>query len=404
MAFALSCRVNMHNNLAMTDSLFSALRCSQCLKSFPVHVPQSFCVDCSQPLVAEYDLDQCSPDQVIDASRASMWRYRRLLPVFDESNIVSLGEGNTPLLPLKKSASFWGVSNVWLKEEAGNPTGSFKARGMSMAVSKAREWGISAFCAPTAGNAGSALAAYAAAMGAEAHIYMPLATPEAFRMDCKVMGARVVEVDGSIRDAGIAMQAENTGGKWWDISTLKEPFRLEGKKTLGYEIAEQLGWSLPDVILYPTGGGTGLIGIWKAFREMQQMGWITEIPTRMIAVQTQGCRPVVDAFEAGADHCRLFESPAETIANGLRVPKPFGDKLIMKALHESRGTALAVTEEDMLEGIRTFAGREGIFLSPEGAALAAAIPILKDQKLISESDRIVLVNTGSPYKYLENLR
>jgi len=184
---------------------------------------------------------------------------------------------------------------------------------------------------------------------------------------------------------------------------LKEPFRLEGKKTLGYEIAEQLGWALPDVILYPTGGGTGLIGIWKAFYEMQRMGWITEIPTRMIAVQTQGCRPVVDAFEAGADHCQLFESPSETIANGLRVPKPFGDKLIMKALHESRGTALAVTEEDMLEGIRTFAGREGIFLSPEGAALAAAIPILKYQKLISESDRIVLVNTGSPYKYLENL-
>ncbi|MCE2790520.1 MAG: threonine synthase [Saprospiraceae bacterium] len=387
----------------MTGSLFSTLTCTQCLSEFSIHETHSFCQHCNQPLVASYELTKCTTEQIIDFSISSMWRYKRVLPVLNEKNIVSLGEGNTPLLPLIKSSSFWGVRNLWLKEEAGNPTGSFKARGMSMAVSKAREWGISAFCAPTAGNAGSALAAYAAATGAEAHIYMPMATPEAFRMDCTVMGARVVEVDGSIRDAGIAMQKENADGKWWDISTLKEPFRLEGKKTLGYELAEQLGWCLPDVILYPTGGGTGLIGIWKAFREMQQMGWITEIPTRMIAIQTQGCRPVVDAFEAGADHCKLFESPAETIANGLRVPKPFGDKMIMKVLHESHGAALAVSEKDMLESMRAFAGREGIFLSPEGAALAAAVPMLKDKNLIYDSDRIVLINTGSPYKYLENL-
>lgn len=332
-----------------------------------------------------------------------MWRYARVLPVLDPANIVTLGEGWTPLLRLEKTAARSGMSHVWLKEEGLNPTGSFKARGIGMAVSKAAELGIRSFCIPTAGNAGSALSAYCAAAAAQAHIYMPEATPQVFRLDCEVMGATVTTVKGSIRDAGLAMAADNADGHWWDITTLKEPFRLEGKKTMGYEIAEQLDWKLPDVIIYPTGGGTGLIGIWKAFNEMLRMGWIDTIPTRMVAVQTEGCNPVVQSYREGADHCRLYEDPAETIANGLRVPKAFGDKLIMKTLYESRGMALDVSEEDMRQAIHTFGRLEGIFLSPEGAAVYAAFEKLTGSGYIHPHESVVLINTGSPYKYVENL-
>jgi threonine synthase len=387
----------------MTGSLYHTLRCSQCGKEHHTSQVHSYCLECIQPLVAGYALQPCSPASVIDAADYTMWRYKKVLPVLEQRNIVTLGEGFTPLMPLRRSAGFWGLQEVWLKEEAGNPTGSFKARGISMALSKAKELGQRAFCVPTAGNAGSALAAYTAAMGGEAHIYMPEATPRAFRQDCEVMGAAVTAVPGSIRDAGLAMQQDNAGGMWWDISTLKEPFRLEGKKTMGYEIGEQLRWSLPDVILYPTGGGTGLIGIWKAFQEMLEMGWITHIPTRMVAVQMDGCRPVVDAWQAGHDHCELFTSPQETVANGLRVPKAFGDKLILKALRQSQGMAIAVTEEEVLAMLTQFGKREGIFLSPEGAAVAVAAEKLLNKGEIRPADRVLLINTGSPYKYLENL-
>jgi len=332
-----------------------------------------------------------------------MWRYAPLLPVMDSSHIISLGEGWTPLLSLRKTADKLGFRRLLLKEEGLNPTGSFKARGISMAVSKAVELGISSFSIPTAGNAGSALAAYCAAAACNAHIYMPEATPDVFRIDCQVMGATVTSVKGSIRDAGLAMAADNADGHWWDITTLKEPFRLEGKKTMGYEIAEQMGWSLPDVIIYPTGGGTGLIGMWKAFEEMKQMGWIDHIPTRMVAVQTEGCNPVVRAYREGLDHCVLYENPAETMANGLRVPKAFGDKLIMKTLHESGGTALDVTEEEMKRVIYDFGRTEGIFLSPEGAAVVSAFGKMVSSGDIRPQDTVVLINTGSPYKYVENL-
>ena len=307
------------------------------------------------------------------------------------------------MIDLKKTARHFGTSMVWLKEEGLNPTGSFKARGIGMAVSKAKELEITSFCIPTAGNAGSALAAYTAVIDADAHIYMPEATPNVFQLDCEVMGARVRKINGSIRDAGITMSNDNNDHQWWDITTLKEPFRLEGKKTMGYEIAEQLGWQLPDVIIYPTGGGTGLIGIWKAFQELLDMKWIHHIPTRMVAVQTEGCNPVVRAFRAQADQCSLFENPEETIANGLRVPKPFGDRLIMRTLKESHGFALDVTEAEIKEAIHEFGRREGIFLSPEGAAVFSAFKKLQSSRFIDKTDKVVLINTGSPYKYVENL-
>jgi len=308
------------------------------------------------------------------------------------------------MLVLNKTSKSFGVNNVFLKEEGLNPTGSFKARGIGMAVSKAKELGIQSFCIPTAGNAGSALAAYVAAIDGEAHIYMPEATPRVFQLDCEVMGAHVTKVDGSIRDAGLAMNRDNADGQWWDITTLKEPFRLEGKKTMGYEIAEQLDWKLPDVIIYPTGGGTGLIGIWKAFQEMMEMGWVDHIPTRMVAVQTKGCNPVVQAFDAGMDHCDLYENPEETMANGLRVPKAFGDRLIMRTIKESNGYALDVSEDEMMSSIHEFGRREGMFLSPEGAAVYTGFKKLVTSGYIKPSDIVVLINTGSPYKYVENIQ
>ena len=384
---------------------YSHLECHQCLRPFDKREIHAFCPDCSQPLVAKYDLPSGTvPRDVIHHDRYDMWRYAPLLPVMDASHIISLGEGWTPLLSLRKTADKLGLRRLLLKEEGLNPTGSFKARGISMAVSKAVELGISSFSIPTAGNAGSALAAYCAAAACNAHIYMPEATPDVFRIDCQVMGATVTSVKGSIRDAGLAMAADNADGHWWDITTLKEPFRLEGKKTMGYEIAEQMGWSLPDVIIYPTGGGTGLIGMWKAFEEMKQMGWIDHIPTRMVAVQTEGCNPVVRAFREGWDHCLLHENPAETMANGLRVPKAFGDKLIMKTLYESGGVALDVTEEDMKLAMNEFGRNEGIFLSPEGAAVYSAFIRLIASGYITPDHSVVLVNTGSPYKYVENLQ
>jgi len=331
-----------------------------------------------------------------------MWRYFHVLPLKTEKSIIHLGEGQTPLLSLNKNSFKTGPGQIYLKDESANPTGSFKARGIGMAVSKATELGIRSFCVPTAGNAGSSLAAYTAAAGGESHIYMPVKTPSVFQEDCRVMGAKVTTVDGSIRDAGLLMAQDNKDQQWFDISTLKEPFRLEGKKTMGYEIAEQLQWTLPDVIIYPTGGGTGLIGIWKAFQEMMTLGWIHHIPTRMIAVQMEGCRPVVDAYEQKLDYCVLAENPEETAANGLRVPKAFGDRLIMKTIYQSHGEAIAVSEMEMLQSISEFARKSGIFLSPEGGAVYAAYKTMCIAGRIKENETVVLINTGSPYKYMEN--
>ncbi len=382
---------------------YSHLECIHCGANFDKSKIHNYCHKCTQPLLARYALNNTIKKENINTDRYDMWRYEAFLPIENTENIISLGEGWTPMLHLKKTEISSGISSVMLKEEGLNPTGSFKARGIGMAVSKAKEMGKSSFCIPTAGNAGSALAAYVAAMDGEANIYMPEATPKVFQLDCEVMGANVTKINGSIRDAGIAMAKDNADSRWWDITTLKEPFRLEGKKTMGYEIAEQLQWNLPNVIIYPTGGGTGLIGIWKAFQEMKEMGWVDNIPTKMVAVQTEGCNPVVRAFDSGMDHCDLYENPEETMANGLRVPKAFGDRLIMSTLKESNGMAVDVTEIEMMESIHEFGRREGIFLSPEGAAVYMAFKKLIVSGFIGNNDVVVLINTGSPYKYVENM-
>jgi len=378
------------------------LVCHECGEVYSGDKIQTYCDKDNQPLVARYDLTSCSPEDVL-LNRSDMWRYANVLPVQNEAYRLALGEGGTPLLTMDKLREKYGTSVLLLKDEGFNPTGSFKARGISMAISKALELGIKATSIPTAGNAGSALSAYCAKAGMKANIFMPEATPKVFQVDCKVMGANVTTVAGSISDAGAMMRSQNDGS-WFDITTLKEPFRLEGKKTMGYEIAEQMKWELPDVCIYPTGGGTGLIGIWKAFNEMKEMGWITRIPTRMVAVQTDGCNPIVEAWEAGRSSSEPFQNPKETIANGLRVPHAFGHKLILKTLSESNGTAISVSEEEMKNGLKEFAQSEGVFLSPEGAAVWEAFKKLKASEWIKANDKVVLLNTGSAYKYVDNVQ
>jgi threonine synthase len=319
-----------------------------------------------------------------------------------EDNIVSLGEGFTPLIPLGRYADSNGFSDLLLKDEGANPTGSFKARGMSLAVSMAKELGITELCAPTAGNAGGALAAYAASAGLGSHIYMPEDTPGVNIAECRAYGAEVHLVPGLISDAAEKMGREKRDG-WFDVSTLKEPYRVEGKKTLGFELAEQLDWELPDAIIYPTGGGTGLIGMWKAFGEMEQVGWIGKKRPRMIAVQAVGCAPVVRAFNAHASACEFWNN-ASTIASGLRVPKPFADSLILRILAESDGHAVAVSDEDILRTIRQVSAMEGVLLCPEGAAAFAGLEPLVRSGVLSRDSRVVVFNTGSGLKYHEVLR
>jgi len=386
----------------MSGHLYKNLQCSHCGEVYDKNNINSYCLKDNQPLIANYHFDNPPQKSLVKNRPANMWRFFELLPIEKKENIVTLGEGYTPLLSLSKLALNYNQSQLFLKDESGNPTGSFKARGLGMAVSKAKELGIKKMCIPTAGNAGSALSAYCAKAGIEAHIFMPEATPKTFQLDCEIMGANVIKVKGTIADAAKLMQSQNNGS-WFDVSTLKEPFRLEGKKTMGYEIAEQLNWRLPDVVMYPTGGGTGLIGIWKAFKEMKAMGWVKNIPTKMVAVQGIGCDPVIKAYKKGLDFIETYDNPAPTIANGLRVPKPFGDKLVMKTLYESKGTAISVSDKEIIKGLKEFAQTEGLFLSPEGAAVWVGYKKLRLQNWIKENETVVLLNTGSVYKYVENL-
>lgn len=389
-----------------TDTLlqtrYVGLECSECGKFYDPSSIQTYCMVDRQPLVAKYDLSEGISKDQIQIDLASMWRYHQLLPLSDVSNRISLGEGFTPLLEIFKLAADYHQEKLMLKDESANPTGSFKARGLSMAVSKAKELGVKSICIPTAGNAGSALSAYCAKAGIDAHIFMPEDTPEVFQIDCEFMGAHVTKVKGDISDAAKVMKERNDGS-WFDVSTMKEPFRLEGKKTMGYEIAEQLNWLLPDVVLYPTGGGTGLLGIWKAFQEMLAMGWVDVIPTKMVAIQVHGCDPVVQAFQHGEATLTPYKDPIVTIANGLRVPMPFADRMIMNTIYDSQGTAVAVTDNEIRIGMEEFAQREGLFLSPEGAAVWSGYKKLKKANWIKPTDRVVLINTGSIYKYIENI-
>ena len=387
-----------------TNTFFTHLECSECGQFYDKNKIQTYCLDCKKPLSAIYKIPSVGLDKSILLHRPkTMWRYREMLPVENEDNIISLGEGFTPLLKANNLGKTISFKSLYIKDESGNPTTSFKARGLSMAISKAKEYGIKAVAIPTAGNAGSAMSAYAAKAAIAAHVFMPVATPSVFKIECTFFGAKVTMIEGSIRDCGKEMVAQNVDNQWFDVSTLKEPYRLEGKKTMGYEIAEQFNWQLPDVIIYPAGGGTGLIGIWKAFQEMLQLGWIEHIPTRMVCVQAQGCSPIVDAFEQGLDAASPVENPDETIANGLRVPAPFGDKWMLKVLKESNGTAIRITDEEMLDGIHDIARTEGLFVAPEGAATWMALKKLLNKGWVSEHETVVLLNTGSAYKYIENL-
>lgn len=381
---------------------YNNLQCHLCGKSYDKNAIQTYCLDDHQPLEAKYLLNGSWSKESLKDRPANMWRYHEILPVKQKENIVSLGEGFTPLIDLTNLKSTYHQAGLFLKDESGNPSGSFKARGISVAVSRAKELGIKEICIPTAGNAGSALSAYCAKAGINAHVFMPEATPKVFQLDCEIMGAKVTKVKGNIADAAALMRAKNDGS-WFDVTTLKEPFRLEGKKTMGYEIAEQLNWKLPDVIVYPTGGGTGLIGIWKAFKEMKALGWIDNIPTRMVAIQGAGCDPVIQAFQKGMENATTYENPKVTIANGLRVPKAFGDRMILKTIYESNGTALSVSDEEIKFGMSEFARQEGLFLAPEGSAVWMGYKKLSADNWIKKGETVVLLNTGSAYKYAENL-
>jgi threonine synthase len=332
----------------------------------------------------------------------NMWRYAEMLPVAKEKNIISLGEGMTPMLPLYKLADRFGFSDLSLKDESFNPTLSFKARGISVAVSKAKELNIEHCIIPTAGNAGGALAAYCAKADIECTVVMPRHTPNIFKQECELYGANLILVDGLINDCAKKIEELNKDNKYFDVSTLKEPYRLEGKKTMGYEIAEQYNWDLPDVIIYPAGGGTGLIGIWKAFKEMKKMGWISGPLPRMIAVQSKNCAPLLHAFKDKVNWKKNF-IPKATIANGLAVPYPFGMNMMLTVLKESDGTVVTIDDEEIISAVKEIARTEGLLISPEGAATWKALIHLNRTKQIGLSEKILLLNTGSGYKYLENL-
>jgi threonine synthase len=387
-----------------TTSFLSEIECSGCGKKFAPDKIHTFCPDCQSPLLARYDLDAVRKHVDRDGIRrrqGRMWRWHELLPVKDPLNFVFLGEGDTALLDLPHIGNDLGLKNLYVKDESTNPTGSFKARGLAAAISKAKELGIEKVIIPTAGNAGGAMAAYAARANIKALIYMPKDTPRANIEESRIAGAEVVLVDGIISDAaGMAGEKARTEG-WFDLSTFKEPYRVEGKKIMGYELAETLEWTLPDVIIYPTGGGTGLVGMWKAFAELEALGWLnnTKWP-RMVAVQAEGCAPVIKAFESGAAFCDFWTN-AHTLASGLRVPKSFADVLILANLRESHGTAVAVTDEAILDAQSQFGRMEGIFPAPEGAATLAALKTLVQQKWVHPEERIVLFNTGLGLKYLD---
>lgn len=379
------------------------LECSFCHREYEAKRLHNVCTECGKPLLVRYDLQRIAKfitKPALFTRSPSLWRYREVLPVRREDNIVSLGEGWTPLLHAKSLGASLGMRELYVKDESLNPTQSFKARGMAVAVSMAKELGARKLAAPSAGNAAGALAAYCARAGLEAFLFMPRDTPRANVIECEVAGAHVTLIDGLITDCGAEVARRREAEGWFDVSTLKEPYRVEGKKTLGYEIAEQAAWTLPDVIICPTGGGTGLVGMWKAFDEMQQLGWISEKRPRMISVQAAGCAPIVRAFVAGERFAEEIPNAA-TVASGLRVPKAIGDFLILDALRESGGTAIAVTDEELIDGAREMARVEGIFAAPEGGACLPALKKLLEKGEIDRSEKVVLLNTGSGVKYLD---
>jgi len=382
-------------------SYFTHLECGYCNHRLAADQIWNLCPECQKPLLARYDMQAAKHAwrrESLAAREPTLWRYHEMLPVHDPAFRLELGEGFTPLIHATRLGRELDFEQLYIKDEGLNPTGSFKARGLCVAVSKAYELGVKQVSIPSAGNAAGAMSAYAALAGIKSFVFMPKDVPRPFISECHALGAEVTLIDGLITDCGKAAAEQNKQFGRFDISTLKEPYRIEGKKTMGYEVAEQMAWCLPDVIIYPTGGGTGLVGMWKAFAEMEALGWIDSRRPRMVSVQSDGCAPMVKAFKAGAEFADPWPD-AHTIADGLRVPAAVGDFLIQRALRESNGTALAVSDEEMMQAARLIGSRQGIFACPEGGATLAALLRLRDEGWVSKSDRVVLFNTGSGHKY-----
>ena len=387
--------MEQHLSLAHSETLKN-LECSKCGETYPHAIPQNVCSTCGKPLLARYALEQLARTWTHDTllSRPpSLWRYRELLPISDPQDIVTLGETMTPLIRAERLGARFGLTEVWVKDESRLPTGSFKARGLAMAVSKAKSLGLTQLAIPSAGNAATALALYAAAAGMTAHIFMPQDTPAFNKETCQLAGANVTLIDGLINDAGRIVAERKADEAWFDVSTLKEPYRVEGKKTMGFELAEQFKWELPDVIIYPTGGGTGIVGMWKGFAELEAIGWIGKKRPRFISVQSIGCAPIVKAWEEGAAEATPWKD-AQTVASGLRVPQAIGDFLILEAIRKSNGAAIAVTDDAIREAMQLLPTTEGLLTCPEGAATVAGLKQLIAKGMISPSERIVLFNTG----------
>jgi threonine synthase len=376
------------------------LECSECQRTYMANELKTICLEDKSPLLVRYDLDRAKRE--LDRDRFAMrpnslWRWLELLPIDDPADRIDLGEGGTPRLRIERIGSQLGFSQLWIKDEGQNPTGSFKARGMAVAVTRAKVLGVKEFVVPTAGNAGGAAAAYAARAGLKIHVYMPKDAPRANIDECRAAGADVHLIDGLINDAGRIAAEDAKQNGWFDLATLKEPYRIEGKKTMGYEIAQDFGWTLPDVIVYPAGGGTGLIGIWKAIEELQQLGWINSKRPRMVAVQAIGCQPIVTAFNENKASSELHVN-AQTIAAGLRVPKPLGDRLMLRAIRDSGGAAIAVSDEAIIEMTQQLVRIEGLSMAYEGAATIVAAKQLLDRGWIKADERVLCLNTGAGWK------
>ncbi|MCD5398315.1 MAG: threonine synthase [Dehalococcoidia bacterium] len=384
-------------------SYLTHLECTYCHATYPGDEVIRLCAECSKVLYPRYDLagarNALNPDELKNRP-TNMWRYFEVMPVLDEANVITLGEGFTPIFKAERLGDKIGASAVYIKDEGLNPTASFKARGLSAAVSKAKELGITKLTMPSAGNAAGAMAAYAAKGGMEAYVFMPKDAPEANQIEVSISGGDLTLIDGLISDAGILSRKRAAEEGLFDVSTLQEPYRVEGKKTMGYEIAEQSDWELPDAIIYPTGGGTGIVGMWKAFAEMEEMGWIGPKRPKMYAVQAEGCAPIVRAFREGAEFAEPWEN-AQTMAAGIRVPGAIGDYLILGAIGESGGGALTVTDDEMKYYMSLVASLEGMFICPEGAATAVALNKLLVAGDLSPDENILLLNTGSGLKYLD---
>ncbi|MCJ7574008.1 threonine synthase [Candidatus Bathyarchaeota archaeon] len=384
-------------------SYVTHLECSKCGERHEADQIQTVCRKCGKPLFARYDLEkvrEAMTKRELVGRVSSMWRYFELMPVRERGNIVSLGEGWTPLTKASRLGGVVGVEDLWIKDEGIIPTGSFKARGLSAAISKAKELGIRRVAMPSAGNAAGAMAAYGARAGMEVYVFMPEDAPKVNAVESEVVGAKVVLVKGLISDAGKLVREGNKEMGWFNVATLGEPYRVEGKKTMGLEVAEQLDWDLPDVIIYPTGGGTGIIGMWKVFDELEEMGWIGSERPRMVSVQAEGCSPIPKAYEEGKEESEFFEN-ASTLAAGLRVPKALGDFLVLRAVRKSGGTALAVTDEEIMADVGLMARNEGLFPCPEGAATLSALRHMIADGEVDRDERVVLFNTGSGLKYTD---